>query len=189
MSEEIKLVNKSGLAKASGLSRQRIGQCAKEGKIKFDENGLINLREALEELKINTDQSKQRNKKTDDEVEDVDLDIQTINLYELQDEDFLIATNNFNFNQIKIKIEQAKLLKEKRILDQQMGRLVLKSSVEKVASESAVTLRSELLKIPAKFAKELAFMDDELEIENLLELEIQRALDQFINDVYDSDFQ
>ena len=189
MSEENKMVNQSGLAKETGLSRQRIGQCAKEGKIKFDENGLINLQEALKDLKINTDSSKQRNKKTDDEVEYIDLDIQTVNLYELQDDDFLKETNDYNLTQIKVKIEQAKLLKEKRILDQQMGRLVLKSSVEKIASESAVTLRSELLKIPAKFAKELVFMNDELEIEKLLEIEIQRALDNFINDVYDSDFQ
>lgn len=174
---ENKKVGKAQLAKELNKSRQYIYDCIKNKKLIFDEDGKIDIEVARKNLEDNTDQSKVRTLKTDDENNN-----QSINISEIKDsEDFFNKTNILSYQNLQNLKVQMEIYKQWREIELQNRSLLKAEDVQAVLQDNVNLLSTSLEDFPAKICKELATMTDELDIENYIYKKLREIIDEFIN--------
>jgi hypothetical protein len=149
-------INKSELARRLEVKPPYISKLVKSGKLTFDDDGLIDYKEALRQLNASTQRV---NNKT-------------------QNSNFSNPTTEENLNHWKTETEKWKSLNEKLDYEENVKNLIPKEEVQREAYSIGKILSEQLLSIPERFSDIFAAETDAMVIREMWLKETKRLLNE-----------
>jgi phage terminase Nu1 subunit (DNA packaging protein) len=162
-----KLVSQAEFARLLGVSRPRITQLKKEGKLVLS-GGFVNYERSLKKLEAERDVSKVQPVPTTEPDEDK----------ESRNEELNVAAIEFQAARAEKEGYKAKLSQAE--YEKTIGSLVHREGVMRASFQIGRNLRNTLMALPSRLAPALTIETDQKRVYAMLEKEISAAVEQII---------
>jgi len=170
------------LAKRLGISRQRVSDLAKEGKLTREPDGQWDVARAMAELSRTLDNQQRRRVRLAAVPQNSPAPVQVDETgdFSLPGQTLSARTTHDLFNRARAAKEIA-LAKERQLdLRRREGELLEAREVERAWTQKLTSFKNRLLAIPDRLAQKLAAISEDREIRAVLDGEIKMALQALI---------
>jgi len=169
------------LAKRLGISRQRVSDLAKEGKLTREPDGQWDVSRAMAELSQTLDNQQKRKVRLTAAPRNSPAPVQVDETdFSLPGQALSARTTHDLFNRARAAKEIA-LAKERQLdLRRREGELLEARQVEQAWTQKLTSFKNRLLAIPDRLAQKLAAISEDREVRAILDGEIKAALQALI---------